>query len=248
MSKTVIKSVGRVFEILELFDKRRQALSAKDVSKTLNYPLNSAHALLKSMLELGYLEFNEVDWSYVPSTKFVNVLDWLEEYLERDSNIIEFMHELNQKTEETINLSRGFDTKTKFIQGLNSIHPVGISVRIGLTMPAVQSLTGITSLAAMDNKELADFLQHPDNVDADLSLIESVLQEIKDRGTTCRTDLFVKGIGAVCLPVLTHENRILVVGVVGPSERVIEQQKKYRKQLKQLVAKHGIKTLYKIRN
>ena len=248
MSNTVIKSVGRVFAILELFDKKREALSAKDVSKTLNYPLNSAHALLKSMLELGYLDFNEVDWSYVPSTKFVHVLDWLDEYLERDSNIIEFMEDLNEKTEETINLSRGYDTKTKFIRGLNSIHPVGISVRIDLSMPAVRSLTGITSLAAMDKKQLGKFLEHPDNANADLSLIESVLKEIKDCGTTCRTDLFIKGVGAVCLPVLTHENRILVVGVVGPSERVIEQQKKYRKLLKQLAAKHSIKTLYKIRN
>ena len=55
MNDSIVKSVGRVFEVLELFDAERAALTATTIARTLKYPASSTVALLKSIVRLGYL-------------------------------------------------------------------------------------------------------------------------------------------------------------------------------------------------
>lgn len=254
MGDNVIKSVRRVFEILELFDQMRCPLPAIEVARRLDYPLTSAHALLKSMHELGYFDYDAPKWSYMPSRSFPAVLDWVRDFLDSESNIIDFMAALNQETQETINLSRRVHTQAKIIFGFESVHPVGVSVKTGTLMSATSSLTGITALSGLDDAELDKFYQllqarDPDQFDRlDKTLIDEVFDELKQCGTTSRCDLFVKGIGAVCFPVKTStENTPLVIGVVGPSHRIEQNTANYRRIIKRLAGEFNITTLFKMR-
>lgn len=51
----VVKSAGRVFEVLELFRSARRQLTAAEVGHALGYPKSSTNALLRSLVALGYL-------------------------------------------------------------------------------------------------------------------------------------------------------------------------------------------------
>ncbi|MEM1230396.1 MAG: helix-turn-helix domain-containing protein [Pseudomonadota bacterium] len=248
MTEKTVKSVRRVFEVLELFEREQRPLAAKEVARRLDYPLTSTHALLKSMQELGYAEYNASDWTYLPSPRLPRLLRWVEDFLQREPLLLEFMDALNRATRETVNVSRRIDTQVRIIHGFESRHLVGISVKHGTLMPVGQSLTGITALAALDETARRDCLAQiraRDPAQAqqlDEALIHSVLEELAEHGTTCRCDLFVEGIGAVCVPVRSVSGDSLVVGVVGPSERITEHQSAHRDAIAELAAEFRVQT------
>lgn len=254
MNDPVIKSVRRVFEILELFEAEKRPLAAKEVAKRLDYPLMSAHALLKSMHALGYADFDRPTWTYLPSRSLAPLVSWVHDFLEQETALLAFARDLNMAVGETINISRRSDTKVKIIHGLESLHSVGVSVQVGTVMPVTQSLTGIASLAHLDATELEAFFHHLSEADPeqsevfDRAMVERTLAEIKSHGSATGVDMFVNGIGAICIPVRTAvAKEKLVIGVVGPSDRILAGADDYKKALKRLVKKHDIQTLYKLR-
>ena len=58
MADAAIKSARRVFEIMEFFDRERRPLGLKSICKTLDYPVSSGAAMLKSLVSVGYLEYD----------------------------------------------------------------------------------------------------------------------------------------------------------------------------------------------
>ncbi|WP_432201779.1 IclR family transcriptional regulator [Erythrobacter sp. W53] len=254
MAENTIKSVRRVFEILELFDKERQPLAAKDIAKKLGYPLVSAHALLKSMHELGYADFDAPSWTYIPSRNFIAVLDWVPDLLERERNLLDFVEALNRQTMETVNVSRRVNTQIRIMHGLESIHTVGVNVRVGAMMPVTGSLTGLTALAGMPDDERGEFLDRlvrddPAQAEGiDRAVLQSIVDELKSVGTATKSDVFIPGVGAVCFPVYTKDEREqLVIGVVGPTDRISQSGSDYRKAVKQLVKEYHIKTVLRVK-
>lgn len=255
MSANAIKSVRRVFEILELFDAERQPLGAKDISRRLDYPLTSAHALLKSMHDLGYADYDEETWSYTPSARLSAMLDWVRDLLDREAHILDFAAALNVETLETVNLSRRTSNKVKIIHGLECKHIVGITVSVGTVMPVTQSLTGIAALSALSDERIEEMLQRLQQTDNDQArqldrkTFDRVIAETRERGTVMGCDLYVDGIGAICVPVrLTETNETLVIGVVGPSNRIREHEKSHRKAIKRLAAEFGVTPVHALRN
>lgn len=254
MPDSVIKSVRRVFEILEYFDQQRRPIAAKEVAKELGYPSMSAHQLLKSMNQLGYLDFDPPNWTYMPSKTFTSILDWVPDIIEREASILEFVEALNQQSQETINISQRIGTDVKIIHGLESAHTVGVSVKVGTSMPAGNSLTGLVALASLNDESFAKYLVYANTPELaqrhnfDKVKLDSVRDQLDQHGTAAMSDVLVEGVGAVCLPIKTLANQeILVVGVVGPSNRISVNTGKHRKQIAKLAKEFGIKTAFKLR-
>lgn len=247
MTDKVIKSVRRVFEILELFEQERRPLAAKEISKRLNYPLMSAHALLKSMHELGYADFDPPTWSYTPSRAFVGLLEWAEEFLDRDANVLELISALNDETLETVNLSQQVETQVKIVHGLEGHHPVGVSVKVGTLMPLTQSLTGITALTCLAPEQRQETINLIAKETPELygprerELIAQVEAELADQTTVAGYDFFVRGISAVCMPIKSPvSGAAFVIGVVGPTDRIRENETKHRKTLTRLSRQYRV--------
>ncbi len=254
MSTEPIKSVRRVFEILELFNHERCPLSANTISKRLNYPLTSAHALLKSMHDLGYAAFDPSTWCYTPSPDAAALLDWVRDSLSAETSIMECVSALSYETRETINVSRPVDSNVRIIFGLESAYNVGVSVKVGTLMPATRSLTGLAYLSCLSRAEFDAFLEELPTADPEQARelarksVISVVEEFRRNGMVMMCDLFVQGIGAVCTPVLTSNgSNVLIIGIVGPSDRIAEHSRDYSATLRKLLKKHGVKTVHRIR-
>lgn len=254
MSFEPVKSVRRIFEILELFDDERRPLSANEIARRLDYPLTSAHALMKSMHALGYAEYDEETWSYLPARLLPNILEWVSDLLAQEPTLLRFLAALSHATQETINVSRLAGQHARIIYGLESTHPIGVSVKVGISMPATQSLTGIALLSALDNEARDSYFERlrsraPGEYESiNQPLLNSVFSEIKDRGAAIGCDFFVPGIGAICMPVqLSHTPQTIVVGIVGPSDRIKTHEQSHRNKLRALVADFEIQPVYRLR-
>lgn len=254
MPEGVIKSVGRIFEILELFDRERRPLAAKEISKELGYPLMSAHQLLKSMYQLGYMDFDAPKWTYMPSKSFISVLNWVPDIIEKETAILDFVHALNRETRETINISRRIGTNVRIIHGLESVLSVGVSVRVGTIMPNGNSLTGMVALASLTDFEFSEYLSFVNSSDSspkdqfDKAHLDHVREELDTFGSAAKNNVLLEGVGAVCLPIKSLANQeTLVVGVVGPSNRISKNVELHRKTIAALAKEFGVKTVFKLR-
>lgn len=254
MSDKVVKSVGRVFEVLELFEHERCPLAAIDVSQKLGYPLTSTHAILKSIHALGYLDYSTANRAYYPSGTLSHLTEWMNDSIEDEVEIIDFLRALSRNTAETINLSRVANTNAKIFYGLESTHPFGVSVSVGTTMPISGSLTGLVLLATMDKGSREELFSNMKSEDPEqykklnMDLMEEVSGTLKKDGLITKCDLHVRGIGAIAMPIIAKASgQVFVVGVVGPSDRILDNETSYRKSIIKLARESGIKTFVKLK-
>lgn len=253
MGDQIVKSVRRVFEVLELFDSERRPLAAVDIARKLQLPLTSTHAILKSMRALGYLSYEKSNWTYFPSLSLLKITDWVRDSIEGEVEIVDFLTALSRDTRETINLSRLVGTHVKIVFGVESRYPVGVSVSKGTMMPVTRSLTGISALACLGESErgrLIDDLKSRDDEqyeNLDMSVIEGVTDALSRDGMVMRCDLFIRGIGAVCMPIIVAGSEApLVVGIVGPSDRISERESEYKRVLVERVDNFGIRPFFSL--
>ncbi|MEO1244176.1 MAG: hypothetical protein AAFX56_00715 [Pseudomonadota bacterium] len=74
-----------------------------------------------------------------------------------------------------------------------------------------------------------------------IKLIREVKQELVSRGSVARGDLFIQGIGAVCVPVeAQYSGEALVIGVVGPSDRISQHESEHRDALDRVLTEFRI--------
>lgn len=252
MSDKIVKSVRRVFEVLELFGREQRPLPAVDVARKLEFPLTSTHAILKSMRALGYLSYEESTWSYFPAHTLPNLVEWVRDSIAGEIDLLDFLTALSRQTGETINLSRRINDEVKIIYGLESSHPVGVFVSMGTLMPIGGSLTGLTALACLDSptrKELLETLRS--STDAargafDADQYASVSRSLRRDGMVMRCDVYIRGVGAICIPVMGMGiAEPLVVGIVGPSDRIKENETAYKRDAKTLIRKLRIRTFFR---
>ena len=69
MDRDAVKSARRAFEILELFERERRPLALKDILDDRGYPASSGSALLKSLVTLGYLDYDNDRRTYFPTMR-----------------------------------------------------------------------------------------------------------------------------------------------------------------------------------
>lgn len=251
MTDKVIKSVDRVFKILELFERERRPLSGIEVARQLGYPHTSTLALLKSMHTLGYMSHDRETWTFTPSLSLPQLLDWVMNSFQSEIGVLNVMSELSTKTGETINLSRQTGEFIKIIYGLESTKTVAIKVQQGVTLPINASHTGMVALSCHPDKEVTRIirlLQASRYSEAREIPVEKVLEEvaiIREQKFAPGYDLYIAGIGAVCFAVKAADGgRPFIIGVVGPSDRIRSNQERIIDEAKQSIANNGVELAY----
>ena len=253
MTVKLVKSVARVLEILELFNEVQEPLPAIDVAERLNYPLASTHEILKTMVALGFFSYGDPKWTFKPSARFPEVVDWVRDSHSRDSNLDMLMEALNLETQETINLSQIISYQVKIIKGLECLHEIGVSSKPGTVMDTTLSLTGIVALSHLSELGLEEFYRglkerNPEAYQStNFNLISNVHDELREVGYSMRTDINITGIGAVCCPIISNSGKTYVIGVVGPSRRVQESKALIIRTLKTQVRRCSVKSKYPIK-
>ncbi|WP_249025655.1 helix-turn-helix domain-containing protein [Erythrobacter sanguineus] len=88
MQRTKVKSASRTLEVLELFMEERRPLRLNEIYKALGYPQSSATNLLKSMLVMGYLNYNRANMTYLPTMRVSALGNWLPQAIYREGGLI----------------------------------------------------------------------------------------------------------------------------------------------------------------
>jgi DNA-binding IclR family transcriptional regulator len=160
MRRDPIKSAARTLEVLELFHEQRTPLRLKFIFERLSYPQSSTTSLLKSMVVLGYLNYDRPTRTYFPTPRVAALGDWINHYLYGAGDVIGLMETVFEKTNETVVLSSQNDIFIQHIRVLQPSHPYKVPPSEGSMRVLTHSAAGLVLLSGMAPKAVDKLIRH----------------------------------------------------------------------------------------
>lgn len=226
MEAGVVKSVGRVFEVLESFARVRSPQTAIEIGRRLAYPASSTAAILKSMVALGYLTFDRETRSYFPTVRLSLLANWIDAATLGSTELETLIEEIRTATGETVIIAAQNDLSMQYLLTRPGRFPVRFLAPAGMLRPLCGSGTGWALLSSKTDAEVTALVRRinrsePPGGMVDPTHLLDLLAEVRRQGYAASYGTVVadSGVVAMVLPTLPGK-RTLVLGVGGPVERL----------------------------
>lgn len=187
MPERFLQSVDNALAILELFPSTAQELGVTDVSRLLGFGRSTAHRLLTTLENRGFVEQNSKTGKYRLGMKIVNIGASILSRL----NIIKECHPcleaISNETGATSHLALYGQGEVTFVDQVRQ-NPAIMSAVIGAKRPAYATGTGKVLLAYLPESELKKFLSTAEfhrftaNTVTSCAELRRCLQQIKEQG------------------------------------------------------------------
>lgn len=241
---SVVKSVGRVFEVLECFARLRVPLTAVEIEKRLEIPASSTVAILKSMVTLGYLSFDRISRTYFPTVRLAMLSEWIDSDIVGSDHLGKLIDELRVGTGETIILASQSDLSVQYLLSLPGPYPIKFNAPAGSLRPLCGSGAGWALLSAKPDAEVLSVVRRlnrgaPTSRKIDADALLDLLKQVRKQGYAASYGSVVSGSGilAMVLPTRAQE-RPLVIGVGGPIERLQKNEVAIVKSMRLAIRRH----------
>ena len=244
MSETVIKTARRLFEVLEYFDEIQRPISLKDISAHFEYPVSSASALLKSMVVMGYLDYDGYSRTYMPTMRIATLGNWVQGALFGEGRILALMRHMSDVTCETISIGTQSDLFAQYIHVIPSTYAIRFHLKPGTVRPLARSGLGWLLLSARNDETIEKLLRRINVEEEDRKLriglpdLMARVKEIRKQGYVFSRHTVTAGAGVIgmLLPIRRH-GRIFAIGVGGPVERLEQKKKRILSELRGGIAR-----------
>lgn len=225
LEQKTVKSAGRVLEILEYFDDVQQPATVMEVADTLGYPQSSTSALLRSLVALGYLNYDRYKRTYVTSHRVALLGSWVSSDFISEGSVLSLMKELSELTGDTIVLAMRNGLYVQYIHIIQATSAARLHVTLGTTRPLAASGTGFAMLSTLSDHEIRRIVMRV-NADADegephikLADVMQHVEHARRAGYAFTSDMVTRGGGMIAAPLPgPRGSSALVVGIGGISE------------------------------
>lgn len=233
MQLAQVKSATRAIEILELFKRVRQPRAMSEIAVALGYPQSSTTVLLKTLVSLGYLNFDRRERVYFPTPKVTSLGDWVPRALFGSSHVLEAMRDVHAATGETVSINTKNDVYIQYVQIIQSVHAMRFHVDEGTLRPLTQSAVGWTLMSTLPDDKIDNLVRRA-NIASDKSQRVTTAQmmerirEIREKGYCWAENVPFLGGGTICvlLPIQI-QNQPAVLGLGGAAERIRQNHDRY---------------------
>jgi DNA-binding IclR family transcriptional regulator len=139
----IVKSAARVFDVLEMFDRERRPLTLKAVRGRLKLAPSSGAAILKSLVTLGYLDYDRGTRSYFPTMRLALLGQWVPGALFGDgAKVLKLMQRLHRVTGQSVLLATQSDLDAQYVHAVHGGEPLQAAVPPGTLRPLTGSGVG----------------------------------------------------------------------------------------------------------
>lgn len=235
-----VKSAARVIEVFEYFDRIRRAASVTDVAHALGYPQSSTSVLLRSLLELGYLEQDKPWRNYLPTPRVTLLGSWIEPLLAPGGEILRMMDELGEQTGETIILGVPAGEVVRYIHVVQATQAMRLHVGNGTIRPIAISGMGRLFMSTMDENRVRQTVQRYNaelargHSPLNLAVVRRDLAAIRAEGYVPSFDRITQGSGGISVLLPVAPRGIPMAVAIGGLSRNINDN---RERLLQLIRK-----------
>lgn len=233
MQSAQVKSATRAIEILEYFMGVRQPRAMSEIALALGYPQSSATVLLKTLVTLGYLNFDRKERVYFPTPKVTSLGDWVPRALFGSSRVLDAMRDVHAATGEGVGVSTKNDVYLQYVQNLQSTHVLRFVIPEGTLRPLTQSGIGWTLMSTLADDKIDNLVRRA-NIASQKServTVASILEkvrEIRQKGYCFSQDVpFVGGATISMLLPVKIQNQPAVLFLGGAKARFLEHHDRY---------------------
>lgn len=238
MQTSQVKSATRAIEILELFKRVRQPRAMSEIAQALGYPQSSTTVLLKTLVTLGYLNFDRRERLYFPTPKVAALGDWVPRALFGNTRMLDAMRDVHASTGESVSINIKNDVYIQYVQILQSVHALRFHVEEGAIRPLTQSGVGWALMSTLSDEKVDNIVRRANlatekSKRVKISDMMEKVQEIREKGYCSVENVPFLGGGTICivLPGTIH-GQIAVLGLGGAAERIRQNHDRYLSILK----------------
>lgn len=240
-ASNAIKSVKRVMELFEYFSECRHPVTVTDIVRVLGYPQSSASALLKSLSQLGYLNFDRYRRTYEPTLRIALSGSWVQDEL--------FNHESLSRLID--NLYIASDGANVILAMQNNIYAQYIYLRQskkqfyikpGSLRPLCRSATGRILLSRKTDEEIRRLLwrinaQEDQRLRTGYNNLMKCLSQIRECGYAYTEGTVTAGAGVIAVVMPTPPSQpLMALGLGGDVESIRRKRERYHHLLTQTLA------------
>jgi IclR family KDG regulon transcriptional repressor len=227
----ISKSVARAFDVLELFRRQQQPMTAATIRHELDIPQPSARALLRNLVDLGYLNFTDENKTYFPTMRLAQLGDWVSNTTLAGVDIVRLIDDIALETGETASLNTINALNLEIIYARTAAHPLGLNLRAGIGDTLWLSAAGRTLISALPDEEMERLLEAMIREERnpkkrlEIKALTPALRDIKSNGYYVGYDIYLQGVGAICVSVAVGAQPS-VVAVAGARDRIQSAEKR----------------------
>ncbi|MCL1961822.1 MAG: helix-turn-helix domain-containing protein [Desulfovibrionaceae bacterium] len=232
VEQSVIKTAGRVFQVLEYLREMRRPVTVREISQRLGYPLSSAQALLKSMAALGYLRYDSSLRAFLATPRLASIGDWVMDSMFQGGQPMTALGDIARETGFTAILAVENDIYSQYVHVIFGSRAIQFNVQPGTRRLLCMSGTGWALLAAGGDEHLARIIHRsntrlkPGGQSVDAGYIQARVRESRERGYAFSRGVVTEGIGIVALGSASNafgtRLAIGVGGLAGQLERAVD--------------------------
>lgn len=233
MQSSQVKSAMRALEILEYFRRVQQQRSMSEIAADLHYPQSSATVLLKTLINLGYLNFDRRQRVYFPTPKVTSLGDWIPRKLFGTGQILDAMRDVHAATGEGVFVGVANDVYLQYIKTLESIHALRFHLDEGTIRPLTQSGAGWLLLSTLSDEKIDNIVRRaniatPNNQRVKLNVMMERIFQIREKGYAVAEDIPILGGRTLCvlLPA-TVQGQPAALCIGGVAERFRQNHDRY---------------------
>ena len=219
-----VKSAGRVLQILELFDEIQREARVSEIAGRLNLPQSSTSMLLKSLVRLGYLDYDPASRSFLPSPRVALLGAWVDKGPVRDGSLVRMLEHLSERTGGTVILAARNAIFSQYVHVLQARTAMRFHVPPGTRRLVVWSATGTALLADSPEAEIGPLVRRtnaeapPEQPPIALAAVLANLARLRRDGHFFSRGLVTPGAGSIAVPLprrIDGKGRPLAVAVSG---------------------------------
>ena len=246
MAIAPVKSARRTVEIFEFFATRQAPATLMVVAKALGTPASSTSALLGSLQQLGYLDYDRHARTYVPTIRAALLGIWVNDLMLSDGTVLRLMYELRDQTGETVVLGTQSGLHVQYLHAMQSlIRGSAPNVTTGRLRPLLRSAVGHLVLSRKEDKEILSLARRINAEETPALRVntDQLMKTIED----CRREGFAYtegaatpgyGLIAVLLAAAPHQPPI-ALGIGTQIPKLREKKAQYLAMLRQVVQTHS---------
>lgn len=246
MRRDPIKSAARTLEVLELFHELRRPLRLKYIFERLSYPQSSTTSLLKSMVVLGYLNYDRPSRTYFPTPRVAALGDWINHYLYGAGDVFALMDRVLEATNETVVLSSQNDIFVQHIRVLQPAHPYKLPPSEGSMRVLTHSAAGLVLMSGMSPKAVDKLVRHINAYEhgrsrrINVEELAEQLEWIRREGYSLLAAFPFPDAAGLAMPLPKSMHGIpLTLGVGGLNSRIARNKSEIIKLMREAIGDYG---------
>ena len=228
----IVKSAARTLAIFEYFDDVRREVTVGELTERLGYPQSSTSYLLKSLVQVGYLDYHPQRRTFSPTPRIALLGSWISAGAISDGTLMRLVRTLADSTRLTITMAARNGIYAQYIHVLETNNTFPIHIPVGTCRLLVWSASGFALLRNEDPKTIralvqrtnADISNLPTRIEADQVLRH--VDRFRHAGYFLSDSLVTPGGGHVsmALPNEATDGRNLVLGAAGSSQAIVADE------------------------